>query len=161
VRWLTLGSYTQFHSLAYIVKLNIELCMADLISKVVRRQDRTDKPHSSSNPSKGTDLTSKTRTNNATIHGPTFALTSINAGTTKARESKLDAERRDDGDCASDTSSESGINFVVPENSIGVVKTIAVESVTEDGERREDRGSTSSSTAELRQNMVQSYPHRS
>ncbi|KAF2469155.1 uncharacterized protein BDR25DRAFT_194695, partial [Lindgomyces ingoldianus] len=28
--------YTQFHSLAYIVKLNIELCMADLISKVVR-----------------------------------------------------------------------------------------------------------------------------
>ncbi|KAF2728660.1 hypothetical protein EJ04DRAFT_388979, partial [Polyplosphaeria fusca] len=55
--------YTQFHSLAYIVKLNIELCMADLISKVVRRQDRTDKPHSSSNPSKDTGLSSRTRTN--------------------------------------------------------------------------------------------------
>ena len=55
-------SYTQFHSLAYIVKLNIELCMADLISKVVRRQDRTDKPNSSSDPSKGTDLASKRQT---------------------------------------------------------------------------------------------------
>ncbi|PQE21185.1 hypothetical protein CJF31_00010859 [Rutstroemia sp. NJR-2017a BVV2] len=31
--------YVQFHPLAYIVKLNIELSMADLISKVVRRKD--------------------------------------------------------------------------------------------------------------------------
>ncbi|RDL36009.1 uncharacterized protein BP5553_06621 [Venustampulla echinocandica] len=34
--------YVQFHPLAYIIKLNIELSMADLISKIVRRRDRVD-----------------------------------------------------------------------------------------------------------------------
>lgn len=33
-------SYMQFHPLAYIVKLNIEMSMADLIAKIARSQDR-------------------------------------------------------------------------------------------------------------------------
>lgn len=40
----------QFHPLAYIVKLNIELSMADLISKIVRRADRIDATNSASHP---------------------------------------------------------------------------------------------------------------
>ncbi|PQE28452.1 hypothetical protein CJF30_00008164 [Rutstroemia sp. NJR-2017a BBW] len=40
--------YVQFHPLAYIVKLNIELSMADLISKVVRRKDPTNGGYSNS-----------------------------------------------------------------------------------------------------------------
>ncbi|PQE07387.1 hypothetical protein CJF32_00005271 [Rutstroemia sp. NJR-2017a WRK4] len=40
--------YVQFHPLAYIVKLNIELSMADLISKVVRRKDPVNGGYSNS-----------------------------------------------------------------------------------------------------------------
>lgn len=50
--------YVQFHPLAYIVKLNIELSMADLISKVVRSHDRVDGSTSNNNP---TELTSTPR----------------------------------------------------------------------------------------------------
>ncbi|PVH83827.1 hypothetical protein DL98DRAFT_454441 [Cadophora sp. DSE1049] len=50
--------YVQFHPLAYIVKLNIELSMADLISKVVRSHDRVDDSTSNNNP---TELTSTPR----------------------------------------------------------------------------------------------------
>jgi hypothetical protein len=42
------SSYVQFHPLAYIVKLNIELSMADLISKVVRRKDPVNGGYSNS-----------------------------------------------------------------------------------------------------------------
>ncbi|KAF2687245.1 hypothetical protein K458DRAFT_295981 [Lentithecium fluviatile CBS 122367] len=127
--------YTQFHSLAYIVKLNIELNMADLISKVVRRQDRTDKANSSSNPSKGTELTSRTRTNNGTHSMGTHPGTI---------DGNVD-------DAVSDSSSDSGINFRIPDNAI--MKTVAVETTVQehrrDPERDEERASTTSSTAQL------------
>ncbi|KAF2186469.1 hypothetical protein K469DRAFT_706445 [Zopfia rhizophila CBS 207.26] len=148
--------YTQFHSLAYIVKLNIELCMADLISKVVRRQDRTDKPHdSSSNPSKGTELTSRSKTVNSKTFNAndTFHLSSYNRKSTATggngnRNGNGNGGGRDD-DVASDSSSDSGINFVVPEN--GIMKTVAVETVVDERNGRGDveRGSTTSSTAQL------------
>ncbi|KAF2657773.1 hypothetical protein K491DRAFT_316510 [Lophiostoma macrostomum CBS 122681] len=147
--------YTQFHSLAYIVKLNIELNMADLISKVVRRQDRTDKPNSSSNPSKGTELTSRTRTNNGTLSthpGTLFQLSTQAKGTELKDPNTSQKAHGNIDDAASDSSSDSGINFRVPET--GIVKTVAVETVVE-GARSEDerdrveRGSTTSSTAQL------------
>jgi hypothetical protein len=55
-------------------------------------------------------------------------------------------------DAVSDSSSDSGINFRVPEN--GIVKTVAVETTVQEGrgegDRERDEGeSTTSSTAQL------------
>jgi hypothetical protein len=132
--------------------------MADLISKVVRRQDRTDKPNSSSNPSKGTELTSRTRTNNGTLSahpGTLFQLSTQAKATGHANErstSSAEEARGNINDAASDSSSDSGINFRIPEN--GIVKTVAVQTVVEGGRRetegdRDERVSTTSSTAQL------------
>lgn len=149
--------YTQFHPLAYVVKLNIELNMADLISKVVRKKDRTDRPHdhdSSSNPSKGTELTSKTRTNNrSSFHKASGTVFQISSAKSPQPHQDRDRKREGDEEVCSESSSESGINFVVPER--GIVKTVKVETVADERdagtgrERDVERGSTSSSTARL------------
>lgn len=46
---LGLNSYMQFHPLAYMVKLNIEMTMADLIAKIAKKQERLPTYHSSWN----------------------------------------------------------------------------------------------------------------
>lgn len=122
--------------------------MADLISKVVRRQDRTDKPHSSSDPN-----TSKTHTNNGTTTGVAFQLSTQAKGDPMQTTITTRSKSRNDGgnidDASSDSSSISGINFAVPEN--GIVKTVAVQ-VENGGHQKPydfERGSTSSSTAKL------------
>lgn len=153
--------YVQFHPLSYIVKLNIELCMSDLISKVVRKRDRTDKPHdhdSSSNPSQGTELPS---TKSGTFRGTTLGG-SKSGGlkshiTSKVREEPLpeqDRKGRSDseaGSIESSNSSDSGINFRVPED--GIVRTVAVQVEVDDigGVREGDDGERSTkSTSRLR-----------
>ena len=148
--------------------------MADLISKVVRRQDRTDKPNSSSNPSKGTELTSKPQTVNGThslsTHpGTAFQLSTqaksgnFNIPMPMGRTSRAEAAGGNIDDASSDSSSDSGINFRVQGN--GIMKTVAVETVVQEGRRenerdeRDERGSTTSSTAQLNEYsfMPQNY----
>lgn len=138
--------------------------MADLISKVVRRQDRTDKPHSysgpSSHPSKGTELTSKTRTNNftsTTKRESVFQSASQAKGGAYAGEEwghkRTNVIEGNIDDAVSDSSSDSGMNFRMDPPQHGIVKTVAVETVV-NGERR--RESTSSSTAQLNEYIPQS-----
>lgn len=136
--------------------------MADLISKVVRGADRTDKPNSSSGHSKGTNLTSKRQTQD----GAAFQLstqaksngvqTTIRAEKTKswhAQGATLD-------DASSGRSSVSGINFAVPNN--GIMKTVDVQVHNNgDGKERDvESGSTTSSTAKLHDDYTQE-PHGS
>lgn len=160
------SSYIQFHPLAYIVKLNIELSMADLISKVVRRQDRTDKPNSSSDPSKSTELTSKSRVKSGVMSGVAFQLSTqakandFQATITTRSQSQAQQREKIVDDGSSDSSSVSGINFAVPEN--GIVKTTATDVIIHDENGRQhnlERGSTSSSTAHLNDYAKQPYGH--
>jgi hypothetical protein len=125
--------------------------MADLISKVVRRQDRTDKPNSSSDPAKGgTDLVLKRQTRDGTAfqlstqaksNGIHTTITT-KSGTRKDRGATLD-------DASSGSSSVSGINFAVPTD--GIVKTVAVQVHGDSQQKYQDaeNKSTTSSTARL------------
>ncbi|KAH6664021.1 hypothetical protein B0J14DRAFT_494014 [Halenospora varia] len=112
--------YIQFHPLAYIVKLNIELSMADLISKIVRRQDRVDNPYSNSNP---TELTSNPRHGHFNSRGGAFS--SLNEQPTQVSHIY-----------ASKTLSASGEGNIGTQNrGAGIMKTIdtVVQSVEKDG----------------------------
>ncbi|KAG7135021.1 hypothetical protein HYQ45_007089 [Verticillium longisporum] len=56
--------YMQFHPLAYIVKLKIEMSMADLIAKIARKQDNnpaSDEAFSRSHGTRGADTTLKSQ----------------------------------------------------------------------------------------------------
>lgn len=113
-------SYVQFHPLAYIVKLNIELSMADLISKVVRRQDRVDNSYSNSNP---TELTSNPRHGHFNTRGGVFS--SSNEQPTHVSHVY-----------AGKTLSDSSEGDISPQNrGAGIMKTIdtVVQSVEKDG----------------------------
>lgn len=116
------NSYVQFHPLAYIVKLNIELSMADLISKIVRRQDRVDYPYSNSNP---TELTSNPR------HGHFDSKSGVFSSQNEQRTqvSHIYATRR-----LSDSSLSEG-NIGTQNKGVGIMKTVAtvVQSVEKDG----------------------------
>jgi hypothetical protein len=136
--------------------------MADLISKVVRGADRTDKPISSSDHSKGTNLASKRQTNDGTA----FQLS------TQAKSNRVQTSIRaektrswhDHGatldDASSGRSSVSGINFTVPNT--GIMKTVAVQvhNNSEPKEQDVERGSTTSSTAKLHDDYTHE-PHGS
>ncbi|KAJ4301199.1 hypothetical protein N0V90_003290 [Kalmusia sp. IMI 367209] len=145
--------YVQFHPLSYIIKLNIELCMADLISKVVRKRDRTDKPHehdSSSNPSQGTELATRSQTYRGTTldskSGFKSHITSQARGGSPKRlpDKNQEGKAAGDSDGVSISSSESGINFRVPEE--GIVRSVAVEITVDDvGEKDEQRSTKSTS----------------
>lgn len=144
-------SYIQFHPLSYIVKLNIELCMSDLISKVVRKRDRTDKPHehdSSSNPSRGTELQTQSRTVRGTTLASKGGLQSRVVAEGGAPDAGKGAGGGDRESVHSVSSDESGINFRVPED--GIVRTVAVqvqvERVSEEGGRDDGQRSTKSTT---------------
>ena len=117
-------SYVQFHPLAYIVKLNIELSMADLISKIVRRQDRVDNPYSNSNP---TELTSNPRHGHFNLRGGVSSIPNEQP----AHVSHI---------YASKTISVSGEGDIgTQDQSAGIMKTIAtvVYSVEKDGSESE------------------------
>ncbi|KAH8676475.1 hypothetical protein BGZ60DRAFT_446762 [Tricladium varicosporioides] len=123
--------YIQFHPLAYIVKLNIELSMADLISKIVRRQDRVDNPYSNSNP---TELTSNPRHDH--FHSKRSVFSSPNGQPTQVSHIY-----------ASKTISDSGEGEINTQNrGPGIMKTIAtvVQTVEKD-----DSESVSSSMKQL------------
>lgn len=65
-------SYIQFHPLVYLLKLHIEMNMADLIGKVVRA--------SNNDPRGGHDYSSRSRTNGASrAHGTRFGNTLASA----------------------------------------------------------------------------------
>ncbi|KAF2010638.1 hypothetical protein BU24DRAFT_400131 [Aaosphaeria arxii CBS 175.79] len=145
--------YTQFHSLAYIVKLHIELTMSDLISKVVRGKDRTDKPLSSSGregnsyPSKsggtgGTELTTTLRNRTLVSNGNMQRHSHVHDGTVFGytadakgvghtgpwSPSSAKPKGGENSDASSDSSSDSGINFRVDQSGMnGIMKTVAVE----------------------------------
>lgn len=124
--------YVQFHPVAYIVKLNIECSLADLISKVVRGKERTDvfHPDSNSNP---TELTSHTRTGKASKH-TTFSgnLDSCHrAGVRKADPDEISLEKEE----------QYGHN--------GIMKTVATTVVTAETTEKQGRNSVSSSTVNL------------
>ncbi|KAF2492268.1 hypothetical protein BU16DRAFT_542174 [Lophium mytilinum] len=124
--------YVQFHPLAYLVKLNIELSMADLISKVVRGSDRTDAFHSDSRSGGTTELTSHGKSKHRSEH-PLGNPTTSHAFASKGN-------KRDD-------------DSISLEEQTGIIKTVATTIVTEGAHDREgdkdDGRSTSSSTAEL------------
>jgi hypothetical protein len=137
--------------------------MADLISKVVRGADRTDKPISSSDHSKGTNLASKRQTTD----GRAFQLSTqakSNGVQTSIRAEKTRSWHLDQGatldDASSGRSSVSGINFTVP--SAGIMKTVAVQvhNNSESKEQDVERGSTTSSTAKLHDDYTHE-PHGS
>lgn len=134
--------------------------MADLISKVVRRQDRTDKPNSSSDPSKpGTDLASKRQTRDGTAFQLSTQAKSNGVQTTVTGKS---GTWNDKGatldDASSDSSSVSGINFAVPDD--GIMKTVAVQVHGDRGRDTQEleRGSTTSSTARLHDDYEPHHP---
>jgi hypothetical protein len=124
--------YVQFHPVAYIVKLNIECSMADLISKVVRGKDRTDvfHPDSNSNP---TELASRNRTgkvsNNTTFSGHLES------------QHRAGVRKIDPDEISLDKDEEAGHN--------GIMKTIATTVVTAHGADKDGRNSVSSSTVNL------------
>jgi hypothetical protein len=131
--------------------------MADLISKVVRRQDRTDKPNSSSDPSKGgTDLASKRQTRDGTAFqlstqaksNGIHTTVTTKSGTWNGKGATLD-------DASSDSSSISGINFAVPDD--GIVKTVAVQvhGDSQPNDHDVENKSTTSSTARLHDDYEQ------
>ncbi|KAF2816610.1 uncharacterized protein BDZ99DRAFT_376053, partial [Mytilinidion resinicola] len=126
--------YVQFHPLAYLVKLNIELSMADLISKVVRGSDRTDAFHSDSRSGGTTELTSHGISKHRSEH-PLGNPTTQHVFASKA-------EPRDN-------------DSISLEEQNGIIKTVATTIVLESDGRhdrdvdKDDGRSTSSSTAEL------------
>ncbi|KAF2015090.1 hypothetical protein BU24DRAFT_442210 [Aaosphaeria arxii CBS 175.79] len=120
--------YVQFHPVSYIVKLNIECSMADLISKIVRGNERTDAFHSGSN-SYPTELAS--RSAHGTKMGNTTHTTTIRGNHTarggeEESDSSLDEER----------------------GAAGIMKTVAT-TVVHDAAEKEDSRSVSSSTVQL------------
>jgi hypothetical protein len=124
-------SYVQFHPLAYIVKLNIELSMADLISKIVRSQDRVDNSDSNSHP---TELTSNPRSRQFDSKIGTFSFPN--------KVSNV---------CASKVFSggyPEGGDIGAHNQGGGIMKTIATVIETVD---KGDRESVSSSTRQLNQ----------
>ena len=124
-------SYVQFHPLAYIVKLNIELSMADLISKIVRNQDRVDNPDSNSHP---TELTSNPYNRQFDSKSGSFSFSNkvSNVCTSKA----FSGGYAEEGDIGAHN------------QGAGIVKTVATVIETVDEEERE---SVSSSTRKLNQ----------
>ncbi|OAG00646.1 uncharacterized protein CC84DRAFT_320513 [Paraphaeosphaeria sporulosa] len=164
--------YVQFHPLSYIVKLNIELCMSDLISKVVRKRDRTDKPHehdSSSNPSQGTELPSTT-TKTGTFGGTTFTRSKLGHTGSKDKDAKSqtvsnvredssgpNGEGKEDAESSGDSihsssSSDSGINFRVSgdANASGIVREVTVQIEVDSVREGDDEQRSTKSTTILR-----------
>ncbi|KAF2649543.1 hypothetical protein K491DRAFT_668773 [Lophiostoma macrostomum CBS 122681] len=132
--------YVQFHPVTYIVKLNIECSMADLISKVVSSKDRTDAIHSDSY-SHPTELTSVPRNTRGTSKNPgNFAITSYKASASKGH----------DPDEISLEEGELGPNGIMKTVATTVVRSEpAVQGDGERGRHSRDDGSVSSSTVQL------------
>lgn len=131
--------YVQFHPLAYIVKLNIECSMADLISKIVRGNQRTDNFHSDSY-SHPTELTSHGRSRHTKLGGTLngakddFANVTISIYRADARKADPDEVSLDEDEI------QHG----------GIMKTTATTQVVHElGRGDVERGSTSSSTVQL------------
>ncbi|KAF2269535.1 hypothetical protein CC78DRAFT_604253 [Lojkania enalia] len=120
--------YVQFHPVAYIVKLNIECSMADLISKIVSKKDRTDPLYSNSN-SHPTELTSHTRTGK-NPHVTSVIHSNYKAGATKGDPDEISLDSQERGHA-------------------GIMKTVATTVVMDERSENERRGSMSSSTVQL------------
>lgn len=131
--------YLQFHPVTYIVKLNIECSMADLISKIVAGKERTDAFHSDSY-SHPTELTSVQRTQRGNNKPGNFTTTSYKANAT-AKANDPDEISLEEGELAGS----------------GIMKTVATTVVHSGGLDKErererdsrDNGSVSSSTVQL------------
>ncbi|KAF7562848.1 hypothetical protein G7046_g1264 [Stylonectria norvegica] len=150
--------YLQFHPVAYLLKLQIEMMMAELITKVVKATSRDgDYNSNSAQKSKtgtGSVVPSGTKTTNAYTRGQN--LTFVEQNTTQIgvgdRDSdvELQGRIRPDGDAMAD---DSGIRKTV--------QTTVKSTPRDDGERRDrqdmdfaDTESQSSSTHKLHYNVV-------
>jgi hypothetical protein len=148
--------YVQFHPVTYIVKLNIECSMADLISKVVSTKDRTDAFHSDSySQSHPTELTSVQRKNGRGVSTSIANSKNLGSGNVNFAVSSYNATACKGGQDPDEISLEEG-----ELGGSGIMKTVATtvvrsEPVARDemGRERErcsrDDGSVSSSTVQL------------
>ncbi|KAF2181900.1 hypothetical protein K469DRAFT_740448 [Zopfia rhizophila CBS 207.26] len=147
--------YVQFAPVAYIIKLNIELTMAILISKVVRSSaDRAEDWYSKGNhTSNGTQLTSRTAAGNPTPQSDSFFPGSgrknvnIRGETANGHWSMCHYEQDQEKGIVKTVTTvggaESGRDSCEEDRSEeGIMKTVTVAVRTVDGDDREDCSST-------------------
>jgi hypothetical protein len=133
--------YTQFHSLAYTVKLNIELCMAELISKIVRRRDRIGGPSFSSSFHQSFAFPGP-ESRRSTRRSTSGALPVVEEEEETRDEPVIKEDKRGGGEKVTEGSERSqtghkkGTKEAVPR--MKILKTVAIETIVRDRDEERD-----------------------